>query len=87
MELDIQGAKLPTLTQATAYRGILERTQHKTRRTSDENLQLSRTAIKRIMGNVETNAAIWQGIWRKVIKPIIQQFLYRTLHGTHYREM
>ena len=83
VELDIQGAKLPTLTQATAYKGILERTQHETRRTSDENLQLSRAAIKRITGDVETNAAIWQGTRRKVIKPIIQQFLYRTLHGTH----
>ena len=71
MELDIQGMKLPTLTQATAYRGILEWMQHETRRTSDENLQLSHTAIKRITGNVETNAAIWQGTWKKVIKLII----------------
>jgi ribonuclease HI len=40
-------------------------------------------AIKRITGEVETNTVIWQNMRRQVIRPIIQQFLYKTLHGTH----
>jgi ribonuclease HI len=71
-EFDIQGAKLPTLTQATAYRGILQQWQHEPRRTSEKNLQLSCTAIKRITGMIETNATIWQSTRKKVIRPIIQ---------------
>jgi hypothetical protein len=82
-EFDVQGTKLPTLTQVTAYRGILQQRQHEPQRTSEKNLQLSRTAIKRITGVIETNATIWQSTRKKVIRPIIQQFLYRTIHGTH----
>ena len=82
-EFDIQGAKLPTLTQATAYKGILEQKQHEPRNTTERNLQLTRTAIKRITGEIETNAAIWKHVRKKTIRPIVQQFLYKTIHGTH----
>jgi len=37
-DFDIQGANLPTLTQATAYKGILERKHTKTQKTSEKNL-------------------------------------------------
>ena len=81
-DFDVQGAKLPTLTQATAYKGILERQQHEPRRTSTRNLQLTRMTIKRVTGEVETNAAIWRSMRKQVIRPIIQQFLYKSMHGT-----
>ena len=82
-ELDIQGAKLSTLTQATAYKGILERKQHEARNTTERNLQLTRTAIKRITGETESNAAIWNSTRKKTIRPIVQQFMYKSMHGTH----
>jgi len=82
-DFDVQGAKLPTLTQATAYKGILERKHTKPRKTSEKNLRLIRTAIKRTTKEVETNAAIWQSTRRSTIRPIIQQFFYKTIHGTH----
>ena len=47
------------------------------------HLQLTRMAIKRITGEVETNAAIWKNMRKKTIRPIVQQFLYKTIHGTH----
>jgi len=40
-------------------------------------------AIKRITGEVETNAAIWKNTRKKMIRPIIQQFLYKTIHRTY----
>ena len=82
-EFDVQGAKLPTLTQATAYRGILERKEPEPRNTTEKHLQLARMAIKRITGEVETNAAIWRSTRKQAIRPIIQQFLYKTIRGTH----
>jgi len=82
-EFNIQGAKLLTLTQAMAYKGILEQKQHEPRNTTERNLQLTHMAIKRITGKIETNAAIWKHVWKKTIRLIVQQFLYKTIHGTH----
>ena len=82
-EFNVQGAKLTTLTQATAYKGILERKQHEPRNTTEKNMQLTWTAIKRITREIETNTTIWKNTRKKTIRPIVQQFLYKTLHGTH----
>ena len=83
-EFNVQGAKLLTLTQATAYRGILERKRPDVRNTSEENLQLTCIAIKQITHKLETNTTIWQSTRKKVIRPIIQQFLYKSIHRTHH---
>jgi len=40
-EFDVQGAKLVTLTQAMAYRGILERKKPKPRNSIRNNLRLT----------------------------------------------
>ena len=74
---------MTTLTQVTAYKGILERKQNKPRNTTKKNLQLTQTAIKRITREIETNAVIWKNTWKKTIRPLVQQFIYKTLHGTH----
>ena len=47
------------------------------------NLRSMCIAIKRVTGSLETNAAIWKNIRKTTIQPLIQQFLYRTMHGTH----
>ena len=83
LDFDIQGAKLSTLTQAVAYKGILEQKQPDPRQTTTRNLRLTRMAIKRVTGGLETDAAIWKNIRKTTIRPLIQQFLYRTMHGTH----
>jgi len=82
-EFDIQGAKLATLTQAKAYRGILERKKIEPRNTTRNNIQLTREAINQTLGTRETEATIWRNLRKPIIKPIIQQFLYKTMHGTH----
>ena len=82
-ELDVQGAKLMTLMQATAYKGILEWKQHKARNTTTKNSQLTHLAIKRITGESETNATIWINTWKKIIRLIVQQFLFKSIHRTH----
>jgi len=82
-EFDLQGAKLATLTQAKAYRGILERKNVRPRRSTTKNLQLTRDAIKRVTKNTETDATIWTNTRKPTIRPKVQQFLYRTMHNTH----
>jgi len=66
-EFDIQGAKLATLTQAMAYRGILERKKPEPRNVTNNNLRLTQNTIHRITNEKETEAAIWRGIRKPVI--------------------
>jgi len=36
-----------------------------------------------VTGKTETNATIWLSTQSKTMRPIIQQFLYKMIHGTH----
>ena len=82
-EFNTQGAKLSTLMQATAYKGILERKQVTPRPTTEKNLRLTCTAIQSVTTKSETDAAIWNNTRKSPIRPLIQQFLYKTMHKTH----
>ncbi len=82
-EFNTQGAKLATLTQAKAYRGILERKKVEPRNTTRNNMQLTRESINQSWRTKETEATIWRSLRKPIIKPLIQQFLYKTMHGTH----
>ena len=77
---NVQGAKLATLTQAKAYRGILERKRIPTRQSTSDNIQLAREAIERYLGHSETDATIWRGMRNTSIRPKIRQFLYKATH-------
>ena len=83
MEFDTQGAKLAALTQAKAYRGILERINPEPRQTTERNLQLTRDSITRLMGDTETDATLWRNLRKSSIRPLIQQFLYKAMHGIY----
>src|SRR5437588_8367156 len=83
IEFDTQGAKLTALTQAKAYRGILERMSPEPRRTTANNLRLIRESISQITGKTETNATLWQNLRKSTIRPTIQQFLYKAMHGIY----
>ena len=57
-EFNITGVKLPSLIQATTYRGILEQNQYEPRKTTKKNIQLTHTAIQWVTGKLETNNTI-----------------------------
>jgi ribonuclease HI len=82
-KFDIWGVKLSTLTQATAYKVILEWKQAKPRPTTKKNLWIAHTAIQSVMLGLETDTAIWNNTRKPLIWPLIQQFLYKTMHETH----
>jgi ribonuclease HI len=81
---DLQGAKLSTITQAIAYKGISERERErkKQRNTTHLNLERVRADIAEQTGSLETNEAIWNLIRKSPVRLKIRQFFYKTLHGT-----
>ena len=67
-EFDLQGAKLATLTQAIAYRGICNRQKPTIRAVTNRNIDIARESIKAYSGSKETDETIWQGIRRRSIR-------------------
>lgn len=81
-EFNLQGAKLATISQVTAYKGIMERKPTPSRQTTLYNIQSTRTALTAFQGTQETDATIWNGLKNSVIRLRVRQFLYKALHGT-----
>ena len=79
----MQGAKLASITQVIAYRGLREAENPITRRTTTRNLEKIRTDIRDQNGELETDEAIWESLRSQPISPKIQDFLYKAIHGTH----
>ena len=79
---DLQGAKLATITQATAYKGICDRTPPRKRPTTERNLRTIKLDISAFNKTNETSQTIWKNIQKQTIRPKIQQFIFKTIHGT-----
>lgn len=80
---DVQGAKLSSVTQAIAYRGIRESDKPAPRRTTNRNTERIRVDLRHCNGELETDGAIWESLRRQPVRPKIQDFLYKSIHGTH----
>ena len=81
-EFDLQGAKLATITQATAYRGIRENKPRPPRPTTERNIQTARDATFEYNGESETDETLWRGTRNRNLRMRVQQFLYKSMHGT-----
>ncbi|KAH9071067.1 hypothetical protein EDB83DRAFT_2221492 [Lactarius deliciosus] len=79
---DIQGAKLETLSQAVAYKGIRLQQAASTRPVTLRNLELTREALSIFTGKWETDETIWKSMRKRTIRLRVQQFLYKSVHGT-----
>ena len=80
---DLQGAKLVSLTQAKAYKGIKERKPPYSRRMTSRNLQKTRNMIEAFNRELETDSAIWHGLPSgKIIPTVGSQIIYICLVGT-----
>ena len=83
LDYNLQGAKLASMTQALAYRGICGRNNPLPRLTTMGNLEATKIAIRNFTLSHETESSIWKGMRKKSIRPRVQQFLYKTMHGTY----
>ena len=79
---NIQGAKLASMTQATAYKGIYEQEPKRERHTTHLNLEKVHEGIAAHTGSLETNEAIWNLIRKTPVQLKIRQFFYKSLHRT-----
>ncbi|KAJ7847171.1 hypothetical protein B0H13DRAFT_1907416 [Mycena leptocephala] len=61
-DFQLSGAKLSTLTQATAYRVIKELRETVHRKSTDENIRVTQEAVKLLYKKTPTAAAIWKSI-------------------------
>ncbi|KAJ7743622.1 ribonuclease H-like protein, partial [Mycena metata] len=78
-----RGAKLSTLTQAAAYKGIRELKKRTTRKKTEENVQTTQKAVKELWKRNPTPAQIWKSIQSRDISRLVRNFLWKTLHGSH----
>jgi ribonuclease HI len=82
-EFDVQGAKLSTITQAIAYKGVIRSKPPQEREAAIRNLQRTRDAVKDYCGTLETDGAIWHSLRKKVLRTRVKQFLYKTMHNVY----
>lgn len=82
-EFDLQGAKIRTIDQRTAYQGILERKPRPPRPDATEYIQATKQAVEETNGTRETTATIWKSLKKPILRPRIQQFLFKTIHKAY----
>jgi ribonuclease HI len=82
-EWNLQGAKLTTLTQALAYRGIRRTKPTTPHPTTERNLELTRQAIHHFTNKMETDETIWINLRQAVFRTRVKQFLYKTMHNIY----
>ena len=80
---NIQGAKLAALTQAVAYRGVMETKPRPPRPGCSENLTMAKEAVEAGNGTKETDESIWTSIRNPTIRIRVRQFLYKTMHQAY----
>ena len=78
---NLSGAKLSTITQAIAYRGIRERTAPPPRTTTTLTIKAAREHLRNIPGADHEEADIWRGLQSRDIRRPVADFLWKGLHG------
>lgn len=79
---DLTGAKLETISQSTAYQGILTSLPHLPyNRATTINLDISRHAIHALSKSMEKDASIWTKCRNTTIRKPIQLFIFKALHN------
>jgi hypothetical protein len=81
-EFNLQGAKMQTINQRTAYKGILKKRPKPPHPDATEYIQAIKTAIEETNGTKETTATVWKSLRRPIFRPRVQQFLFKSIHKT-----
>jgi hypothetical protein len=79
----LQGAKLSSMTQSLAYKGIKALRKPVSRVKTDANIKAVQEAVKEEFSFHPKSPAIWKSIRHKDIGRNIRNFLWKSLHGTH----
>lgn len=79
----LTGAKLATLTQALAYRGIRELKPTPPREATSRTIEMARQSIKANTNRLRPDKIIWKSIRSPDISRPIQDFMWKCLHNAH----
>ncbi|KAK7689889.1 hypothetical protein QCA50_006528 [Cerrena zonata] len=79
----LTGAKLATITQALAYRGIRMRIAQKQRCKTESNIKAVQQEVAKLMGRKYPLSTIWKSTHSPDIAKPTQDFLWKGLHGAH----
>ncbi|SJL06249.1 uncharacterized protein ARMOST_09585 [Armillaria ostoyae] len=82
-QFKINGAKLATMTQAMAYRGIKERQGKCERDATEQNLDRIRASVTEVNGTAPSDAAIWRGMRNKDISRSARSFIWKATHKAY----
>ncbi|KAK0433770.1 ribonuclease H-like protein, partial [Armillaria borealis] len=83
IQLNLQGIKLSSLTQTTAYKAIRQKTALKERKSTTINLDIARYAANDLSGHTPTDSRIWISIRSKDITRTTRNFLWMMLHNAY----
>ncbi|KAG2335896.1 RnaseH-domain-containing protein [Suillus weaverae] len=79
---DLQGAKLSSITQRSAYRALMNDTHLEHNRQTLSLLSVTRTTIETTTSTLKTDKTIWRSCRHKDITKKIQMFIYKSLNNT-----
>ncbi|KAJ7714014.1 ribonuclease H-like protein [Mycena metata] len=77
------GAKLSSMTQALAYKGIKELRKKVSRKATNRNVSAVQEELKTQYVHAPTPATIWKSLRNKDITRQIRTFLWKAMHGAH----
>ncbi|KAH9849654.1 hypothetical protein C2E23DRAFT_784043 [Lenzites betulinus] len=78
-----KGAKLATMTQKLAYKGILAWGGRVDRHTTERNIEMIKAAMREDYKHDPTTATIWRAIWAKDVGKRAAAFLWKAIHGAY----
>ncbi|KNZ80733.1 Ribonuclease H1 [Termitomyces sp. J132] len=78
---NLPGAKLANITQALAYKGILEGLPKTTRKGTEVHLDMTRWAAKERTGEMPTDEVIWKALKDKDLSKQIKAFMWKAMHN------
>ncbi|KAJ7601415.1 hypothetical protein B0H17DRAFT_969783, partial [Mycena rosella] len=81
--LQLRGAKLSSLTQATAYAGIKELKASVTRKASDNSVKQITIASQLNFNSLPSPAQVWKSIRHKDFTRQVRNLLWKSLHSAH----
>ncbi|KIY53505.1 hypothetical protein FISHEDRAFT_33125 [Fistulina hepatica ATCC 64428] len=84
LQVRSNGAKLETITQALAYKGLIEQRKRPKRQRTSINLDKIRAAIEEVAGKQPSDKKIWNSIQTKDISMKGQELIFSIIHDTFF---
>ncbi|KAF7976795.1 hypothetical protein HWV62_5646, partial [Athelia sp. TMB] len=82
-QFDVAGAQLSTITQALAYKALIEKKDLPRRNGTIATLDMTRHAVKDNFGYTPNDERIWKSIVNKDVRRTVRTYLWKTMHRSY----